>query len=260
MAKTMISDLDTQKLKKYYKNRKPFEYVVIDNFWDKEVAEKLQNEISSFVLKGQEVSVYDNALEKKITCNHYDRFPKTVYQAFSYLNSRSFVKIISEITGVEKIITDIGLHGGGLHIHPNQGRLNVHKDYSIHPKLRKERRFNVIIYMTPEWDIKWGGDLELWSHNEKTNRPLECVESISNKFNRAILFDTTQNSWHGLPGEIQMPPGIKRQSMAVYYLTEPKSNTDSREKALFAPTKDQENDNEVLELIKKRANLNRTSS
>ena len=32
-----------------------------------QLAEKLQNEISSFVLKGQEVSVYDNALEKKIT-------------------------------------------------------------------------------------------------------------------------------------------------------------------------------------------------
>lgn len=249
----MISEINVQELKKKYKNAKPFDHVIIDNFWKKEIAEELEKEISNFMIQGNEVSVYDNIFEKKITCNHYDNFPKTVYQAFSYLNSSLFVNLLSEITGIKEIITDIGLHGGGLHIHPNQGKLNVHKDYSIHPKLGKERRLNIIIYMTPNWNDDWGGSLELWSHNYKTNKPHEKITSISNIFNRAILFDTTQNSWHGLPEEIKMPPGVKRQSMAVYFLTEPRSDADKREKALFAPTKEQENNEEILELIKKRA-------
>ena len=140
----MITELNVQELKKKYKNGKPFDHVIIDSFWKKEIAEELEKEISNFMIQGNEVSIYDNIFEKKITCNHYDNFPKTVYQAFSYLNSSLFINLLSEITGIKEIITDIGLHGGGLHIHPNQGKLNVHKDYSIHPKLGKERRLNII--------------------------------------------------------------------------------------------------------------------
>lgn len=251
----MISDLNVKELNKSYKNGNPFDHVIIDNFWKQDVAKNLEIEISNFALKGNDISIYDNVLEKKISCNHYDRFEKTIYQAFVYLNSQYFLNLLTEITGINNIITDIGLHGGGLHIHPNEGKLNVHKDYSIHPKLGKERRLNMIIYMTPNWNDSWGGNLELWSHDKKKNKPLKKEVSISNKFNRAILFDTTQNSWHGLPGEIKMPKGVKRQSMAVYYLTEPRIDADKREKALFAPTKEQENDERILELIRKRANI-----
>ena len=95
---------------------------------------------------------------------------------------------------------------------------------------------------------------------KKKNKPHKLVTQVPNKFNRAVLFDTSQNSWHGLPNTIKMPHhDIRRQSMAVYYLSEPRLRTDSRKKALFAPTKQQENNKEVLNLIKKRANL-KTSS
>ena len=90
---------------------------------------------------------------------------------------------------------------------------------------------------------------------KKKNKPDKLVTKVSNKFNRAILFDTNQNSWHGLPNQIKLPHGVRRQSMAIYYLTEPRFKTDKRKRALFAPTKKQEGDKKVLNLIKKRANL-----
>jgi len=43
--------------------------------------------------------------------------------------------------------------------------------------------------------------------------------------------------------------------MAVYYLSEPRLKIDSRERALFAPTKKQEKNKKILDLIKKRSNL-----
>ena len=43
--------------------------------------------------------------------------------------------------------------------------------------------------------------------------------------------------------------------MAVYYLSEPRLKSDSRQRALFAPTKKQEKSKKILELIKKRSKL-----
>ena len=48
--------------------------------------------------------------------------------------------------------------------------------------------------------------------------------------------------------------------MAVYYLTPPPKGVDQRGKALFAPTDDQKSDQEVLDLIKKRADIDQASS
>ena len=78
---------------------------------------------------------------------------------------------------------------------------------------------------------------------------------IENRFNRAVLFDTTQNSWHGLPADLDCPEGITRQSLAVYYVTEPTAGANTRGKALFVPYKDQATDPAILELIEKRSQV-----
>ena len=106
---------------------------------------------------------------------------------------------------------------------------------------------------------RWDGNLGLWS-NETDEKPGSLVKEIEPKFNRAILFDTTQNSWHGLPKPLKCPKNIYRKSIAVYYLCEPPKNIDKRGKALFAPTDDQANDQAVIDLIKKRSDIKAASS
>ena len=58
--------------------------------------------------------------------------------------------------------------------------------------------------------------------------------------------------WHGLPTHTRQPNDIYRQSMAIYYMTEPKNDIEIRPKALFAPREDQQNNDEIEELIIKR--------
>ena len=72
-------------------------------------------------------------------------------------------------------------------------------------------------------------------------------------FNRAVIFDTSQNSWHGLPEPVVCPDGEYRKSLAIYYLSQPSINMSDRGKALFSPSKDQEGSAEIEELIKLRA-------
>ena len=65
-----------------------------------------------------------------------------------------------------------GLHGGGWHLHARGGKLNVHLDYSVHPKLHLERRLNLIVYLAQGWDPAWGGALGLWTHDaDRTSTP-----------------------------------------------------------------------------------------
>ena len=132
-------------------------------------------------------------------------------------------------------------------------------DYSIHPKLGLQRKINIIVYLNSNWEKEWGGNLGLWS-NESSRKPGKLVKEIVPKFNRAVLFDTTQNSWHGLPNPLKCPENEFRKSIAVYYLCEPSSKVDTRGKALFAPTDEQANDEDVLALIKKRSNTKTAAS
>ena len=59
-------------------------------------------------------------------------------------------------------------------------------------------------------------------------------------FNRAILFDVTNNSWHGLSRVCKLPEGIYRKSIAIYYLTDLPKNINHRSRALFSLVDDQE--------------------
>ena len=75
-----------------------------------------------------------------------------------------------------------------------------------------------------------------------------------------MIFDTTQNSWHGLATPVSAPDGRCRMSLASYYLTEPNDATDQRGKALFAPTNDQVGDAAIEDLIEKRSQLRTAES
>jgi len=232
-----------------YNSANPFPHIVFDNFFEQEWAQKLSDDIPT--LDNSIWHQYNNKIENKYACRQWLAFPETTYKTFSYFCSNEFVNKLSELTGIYPLFPDYGLNGGGWHVHTRGGLLNVHKDYSIHPQLKLERALNLIVYLTPEWEPSWGGALGFWS--EKDNQPDELVKSIDCIYNRAVLFDTRQNSWHGLPQPIMCPTNIRRTSIAIYYVTTPTEYSASHTRALFAPTEQQKSDTEVLEFIKQRS-------
>jgi Rps23 Pro-64 3,4-dihydroxylase Tpa1-like proline 4-hydroxylase len=227
----------------------PFPHYILDNFLEEDYALKLSKEFIDY--NHPAWFVYDSPLEVKKACNNWYHFPPTTYEFFQKLNSEYFVGLLSELTGV-KLHADHGLHGAGWHVQGNGGRLNVHLDYSLHPKLKLQRKFNFIIYLTPEWKEEWGGNLEFWSHDGSINLPKKKVKTVENKFNRVVLFDASMNSWHGFSKTIKCPIDNYRKSIAMYYLTEPSKDTPERNRALYSPSKEQKANTEILNLIKQR--------
>lgn len=245
--------INWMEVKQQYQNSLPFNHVIIDNFFLPQVAEQLAKEFPSYNNPG--LGFYNNAIENKKVLNKWDKFPKLTYQVFTYLGRSEFVSNMRNLIDESALWMDVGLNGGGWHMHGRGGKNNVHLDYSIHPKLGEQRKLNIIIYMTPDWKPEWEGGLEIWSHDPDTYAPKDLVKTVENKFNRAVIFDTTQNSWHGLPKELKCPEGVVRQSLAAYYVRPAAKDADPRGKALFAPTAEQKGNPEIEQLIRERSSV-----
>lgn len=246
-----FSDEEIARLKGHFEARGPFNNVIIDNFFLPHIAEEIANAFPKYNSDIWTVH-YNNEIEVKKACSHWDKFPRPIYSALFELCSVNFCNLLEDIVG-KQVYADYGLHGGGLHAHAKAGKLNIHQDYSIHPKLNLQRNYNIIIYMTPNWQSEWGGGLELWSHDYRTGKPYSCVHTIPNKFNRAILFNTAQDSWHGLPEKLDCPEGTQRQSLAVYYLSDIDQYTKPNKRAVFVPYKEQIDNPEVIKFCEERS-------
>ena len=247
--------VDLQKLKEaaaHFSGAEPFDHIVVDGFFGADHARLLEEEFPAFDAPSTWYE-YHNAIESKRACNNWNLFPQATYSTFAYLNSESFQDQLGQALGLANLEADPGLNGGGWHAHARGGKLNPHLDYSMHPKLGLQRKLNIIVYLNSRWEKGWGGELGLWAQSERDDRPGELVKTIEPLFNRAVIFDTTQASWHGLPAPVVCPAHEVRKSLAVYYLQPAPDDADRRGKALFAPLAEQSDDEEILELIRLRS-------
>ena len=240
-----------------FKGASPFHHCVVDQFFSTPFAQRLEDEFPDY--DDRAWHVYCNPLENKKTLNDWNRFPPATYQTFHYLCSEEFLQNVLRTSLGLPLFPDFGLHGGGWHIHGQGGNLNPHFDYHLHPKLGMVRKLNLIIYLSSMLDpVLHGGELGFWEHDSILHRPGNLAKTISPLFNRAVLFDTTQNSWHGMVKPLSIPAGIFRKSLAVYYVipAEEKDRTE-RKRALYAAREEQRNDPNIEEIIKKRVDEKR---
>lgn len=210
--------------KKQTVNQKPFRHCLIDNFLNDAAFELLHD---SFPINPtKEWWKYSNPLEVKYAYDNLKNIDKNVKNIFSVLSSDTVCKKIGDLFNISNLEYDPYCHGGGLHMHPKGGRLAMHLDYEKHPILKnKQRRLNVILYANSDWKEEWNGDTQLWSSN------MEKCEVRSFPYrNRALIFETCEESWHGVPEIINCPEGQYRKSLAFYYLTDLESLANTNKK------------------------------
>jgi Rps23 Pro-64 3,4-dihydroxylase Tpa1-like proline 4-hydroxylase len=224
---------NTDNLNKQFISAEPYEHIIIDNFFNEEYLNTLINEFPSINDKEYKWYLYNNPIEKKYALNNFEKL-LNYNDLFKQLQTPEFVNIISQITSIKNLENDPHLHGAGVHYHPNGGKLDMHLDYSVHPITGKERRVNLIIYLNKEWKEEYNGDLQLWDINFE-----KPVRKYYPEYNRAVLFRTSDISYHGLPTPIKCPDNIGRKSLAIYYVSEPRDNVTKRYKAEYRPLPNQ---------------------
>jgi len=193
----------------------PFQHVVIDNIFHPEKLKDLLKEFDSTDWSKQDVR-NDEGIQVKLRSNWKtnDDVPPVANEFIQYLNSGDFLKLLSRITGINGLICDPYLTGGGFNQINRGGLLAVHADGNWHDLMGVHRRLNVIIYLNENWESQWGGNFELWDRDIT-----HCVKSIEPLFNRMVIFKTDDFSFHGHPKPLECPSDRSRRSLILYYYT-----------------------------------------
>jgi len=159
---------------------------------------------------------YQHQNENKHGMTKRDLFPPRLGAAVDALNSDRFLEWLSGLTGIQALHADPMLEGGGLHQSGPGGYLNVHTDFSHHHyHTRWKRRINLILYLNEGWHEDWGGGIELWDSNMH-----RCEAKYPPVLNSALIFETTDASYHGFPTPLTCPSDQSRKSLALYYYTD----------------------------------------
>lgn len=203
------------KLHEQYELGKPFPHIVLDGFWQQEQADRLY-ELFPQDIDSKGWIHWQHYNENKHGLNTPALLPDEFRAAFEFLNSPVFISWLEKLTGIPGLLPDPALEGGGLHLSRRGGYLNIHSDFTTHPRQpRLKRRLNAIIYLNKVWQPGWGGDLEFWSADMQ-----RCEARIPPLHNRLVIFNTDKRSFHGFPEPLQCPVNEGRRSMALYYYTE----------------------------------------
>lgn len=223
MTTTALTDLidprvlaDTQRLATAFALRDPFRHVVIDDFLAPACATGLLATFPAFERGNARNEA--GALGGKSTVERIRALGAPYARLDDLVKSREFLDLIGRITGIAELLYDPFYFGGGTHENRAGQELDPHVDFNHYPFERWNRRLNLIVYLNHEWDDAWGGALEL--HSDPRS-PDDRVQSVTPLFNRCVIFETTESSWHGF-SRITLPPErreVSRKSIALYFYT-----------------------------------------
>lgn len=226
---------DPVSLHQDYRDAEPFPHVVIDNLFP---AGMLEQVLAGFPAPdGIQWRQFDSDTERKLGYWHTSRLDPYVWDFLQAMNAPPMLDFLEKLTGIDGLIPDPYFGGAGLHQILPGGFLKVHADFNIHPKLRLDRRLNMLVYLNKDWQDAWGGHLELWDRDVS-----HCYERIAPVFNRTVVFNTTDFSYHGHPHPLQCPDGESRKSLSFYYYTNgrPEAERSPDHDTIFRSTPDEQ--------------------
>lgn len=195
-----------------YLNNSPFPNIYFENFFDETALNEILAHFPDLKIKAD--YKFKNANENKLATKGEYKLSFHAREFIRFLNSQVFLDFLTNLTGIENLIPDPCLVGGGYHELKPGGFLKIHSDFNKHPDTKLDRRINVLVYLNKDWKTEYGGQFELW--NETMT---ECVKKIDPIFNTMAIFSTTSKSYHGNPEIIKCEEGNSRKSIAMYYYT-----------------------------------------
>ena len=200
---------DPHALAKTHNAGAPVPYTLIDNFLPEDLFKTLSFEVD--FLQESDWTVFSNGTSYRKECRNFTTTPRIQSMAYSFQGS-TFLKWIEQLTGIDKLVADPHYRGGGITRVSRGNRLGLHNDFNWNEQIRLTRRTNLILYMNPEWDASWGGELEFWDFDQT-----ECLVKIEPKPNRLAIWNYDERLVHGHPHPLMCPENVDRQNFIQFY-------------------------------------------
>ena len=192
IASHIYEKLDNQKLtlkSQFDASKNKIGYFFIDDLLPKELSLKIHQNFP----KTSETKKRESLRELKFTAFQMDKYNPLLEEVIYAFQDEKIVKLVGEICGIKQISADEKLYAGGLSLMEKGNFLNPHLDNSHDKERDKWRVLNLLYYVTPDWDLDYGGNLEIWPKGLK-----EKQITIESKFNRLAVMATHQSSWHSV--------------------------------------------------------------
>lgn len=199
---------ELERLAQSFKDASPFQHVVIDNVFSDDILDAVLADYNGL---RHNTEYGDSTTQGKYTCDDWDKFPPATFELISYLNAGPFVSFLAKVTGIPSLTSDPYLLGGGIHETLPGGYLKMHTDFNFHKLLQLDRRVNAILFLNRDWHPSWGGELLL------SDTAMAKTLTVAPIFNRLVIFNTNDHSFHGHPDPHKFPEGNSRKSIAMYY-------------------------------------------
>jgi hypothetical protein len=195
---------------KAYKWASPFPHLVIDQLFAPIALRALEQEFET--APSDIWHEFRGGLQRKRGTAPGARLPSAVQEYFNFLNSGPFLRFLSRVTGIDDLIPDPALYGGGMHQVETGGNFEIHLDFITHPRTRLTNRLVVITYLNENWVAEDGGALELWEL-----KPARRGASVLPEFGRTVIMEQSSRAAHGHPSPIR--EGRHRRSVIAYFYT-----------------------------------------
>jgi Rps23 Pro-64 3,4-dihydroxylase Tpa1-like proline 4-hydroxylase len=167
----------------------PTRHAVIDDLLPTEIAAEIY---AKFPVHGENFVRRVSFRESKRTSAALEALDPLLSEISFAMQDPDVVAAMAEISGMTGLEPDASLYAGGLSMMGKGDFLNPHIDNSHDGGRQRYRRVNLLYYVTPDWRIENGGNLELW--DDRVRMPVTLIS----KFNRLILMETNRHSWHSV--------------------------------------------------------------
>ena len=214
LTRTYLADLifdklliHKEELKKEFNQTGRINSCVIDDLLPEDVAKEIYEAYPS----PAEMALHKSMRENKRIAAQMDLYNPLLEEAVFAFQDERIVRIVEEITGLKEMTPDEHLYAGGISLMATGNFLNPHLDNSHDNDRENYRVLNLLYYVTPDWDINNGGNLELWDNG--MGEPQRLIHS---KYNRLVLMVTNKSSIHSVSKVISQG---KRCCVSNYYFS-----------------------------------------
>lgn len=181
-------------------------------FIDDLLPEDLALKLNDIFPKEEDMRCLKSLREYKFISAQMNKHTSLLEKVLYAFQDERIISEISKITDIKNLYADPCLYAGGLSMMRKDNFLKPHLDNSHDANRARWRVLNLLYYVSPDWKLENGGNLEIWPNG--TGGKQITIES---KFNRLAVMATHDHSWHSVS---KVVVNKSRKCISNYYFSD----------------------------------------